>query len=259
MLRKVAALAATLLASIMAARLLVVLPGSWLANTLWRRKHKISAADALVLSWAGMARGAISLALTYHYFYRESTPDPHDQVIIAAAIVVVLLSTVALGALTRPLLDCLERRGGLVRASSELLADSLASAAMAPLPEAAAAQERAAQLRSGLSGVMTRPGSGSASAEVGGGGSSSRYNSMLAQPLLARPEPGDDFGPLLDAAVADMDAAAAAVEELRRQETDSTERLTLAVLWRRFDHLIMQPLFGGRTNPRGLRQLADES
>jgi hypothetical protein len=69
-LRQAGALAGALLGSALLARLLVVGAGALLANLLWRKRHKVSLADALVLTWAGLARGAISLALTYHCFYR---------------------------------------------------------------------------------------------------------------------------------------------------------------------------------------------
>eukprot|EP00198_Chlamydomonas_reinhardtii_P007545 XP_001696882.1 cation/hydrogen exchanger, NhaP-type [Chlamydomonas reinhardtii] len=66
-------LAAGLLAMMAAARAAFTFPVCWLANRLWRRADPIPAGGASVLWWGGLPRGAITLALAYHCFYKDAS------------------------------------------------------------------------------------------------------------------------------------------------------------------------------------------
>lgn len=66
-----AVLAASLLALLMASRAAFVFPVCWASN-LWRTRNRLSNMDAVVLWWGGLARGAITLALTYMYFDKKA-------------------------------------------------------------------------------------------------------------------------------------------------------------------------------------------
>ncbi|XP_078165805.1 Na+/H+ (sodium hydrogen) exchanger 3 isoform X2 [Carex rostrata] len=62
-------------------------------------KHQV------VMWWAGLMRGAVSIALAYNQFtYSGVTHDPIHATIVTSTIVVVLFSTLVFGSLTRPLI-----------------------------------------------------------------------------------------------------------------------------------------------------------
>ncbi|KAK9828842.1 hypothetical protein WJX72_002378 [[Myrmecia] bisecta] len=101
---KVVMLTLSLLIQVLVSRAAFVSLLCLLANC-WRTV-RISLRDAIVIWWAGVMRGAITIALTYHFFY-ESTkqsemPKAERQIIVAAATGVILITTVGFGALTKP-------------------------------------------------------------------------------------------------------------------------------------------------------------
>lgn len=104
----VAGLASSLLLLVMLVRAVVIFPLVAIAN-LRRNKHsQITLRETVVIWWAGIMRGAISVALTYHHFYDQSLnsgPIIERQIVVAAAVIVVLVSTVCFGPLTTPLLN----------------------------------------------------------------------------------------------------------------------------------------------------------
>lgn len=104
-LRQGAQLSCTLLMLVMVGRAAFVFPLTLLANT-WR-KSKVSWRQALVIWWAGTMRGAISIALTYHHFHEKPlhVQTPEHRVIELACVVVVLATTLVLGAFTKPFLQ----------------------------------------------------------------------------------------------------------------------------------------------------------
>lgn len=55
-------------------------------------------------------RGAVSVALVYHFF-DFSSASKHVATIIAMTITVVVFSTMVFGAATKPLLDCMLGKG----------------------------------------------------------------------------------------------------------------------------------------------------
>eukprot|EP01024_Parvocaulis_polyphysoides_P059484 TRINITY_DN6431_c3_g1_i2.p1 TRINITY_DN6431_c3_g1~~TRINITY_DN6431_c3_g1_i2.p1 ORF type:complete len:276 (+),score=41.26 TRINITY_DN6431_c3_g1_i2:108-935(+) len=68
--------------------------------------QKLAIKDVIIIWWAGMMRGAVSVALVYYYFDPQGvTNSPHKSTLIVATLLVVLFSTLILGALTKPLLD----------------------------------------------------------------------------------------------------------------------------------------------------------
>ncbi len=61
---------------------------------------------ALLRRWAGLIRGAVSVALVYYYFDpKGQSEDSHRATLIATTLVVVMFSITIFGALTKPLLD----------------------------------------------------------------------------------------------------------------------------------------------------------
>eukprot|EP00884_Botryococcus_braunii_P015756 jgi/Botrbrau1/2864/Bobra.0036s0009.1 len=88
----------------MMGRAAFVFPFSLLHNC-WSRE-KLSWKEMVVIWWAGLMRGAVSVALVYYYFDpKGQSQDSHHATLIVATLVVVLFSVMVLGALTKPLLD----------------------------------------------------------------------------------------------------------------------------------------------------------
>ncbi|GAB4816740.1 hypothetical protein N2152v2_003786 [Parachlorella kessleri] len=84
---------------------LVVVANSWRPRGL-----KIGLRNAAVIWWAGSARGAVTVALAYHRFAGASNEGDvglQNQMLVVASMAVVVFTTVALGAVTGPLLDAL--------------------------------------------------------------------------------------------------------------------------------------------------------
>ncbi|KAG2453499.1 hypothetical protein HYH02_001719 [Chlamydomonas schloesseri] len=98
-------LAAGLLLMMMAARAAFTFPVCWAANRLWRRADPIPVGGASVLWWGGLPRGAITLALAYHCFYKDANTKPEELVVISAVILVVVITTVGFGVITQPVMQ----------------------------------------------------------------------------------------------------------------------------------------------------------
>ena len=73
--------------------------------------------------WAGLIRGAVSVALVYYYFDpKGQSEDSHRATLIATTLVVVMFSITVFGAVTKPLLDFTLGMGGKGAAGSATLA-----------------------------------------------------------------------------------------------------------------------------------------
>ncbi|XP_042992993.1 sodium/hydrogen exchanger 2-like isoform X2 [Carya illinoinensis] len=100
------AVSSILLGLIMAGRAAFVFPLSFLINLVKKSpKEKINFRQQVVIWWAGLMRGAVSIALAYNQF----TMSGHTQlrgnaIMITSTITVVLFSTVVFGLLTKPLI-----------------------------------------------------------------------------------------------------------------------------------------------------------
>ncbi|KAL4856839.1 Peptidyl-prolyl cis-trans isomerase [Chlorella vulgaris] len=70
--------------------------------------QKLSMREMATIWWAGMMRGAVSVALVYYFFDPHGmTDDPHLSTVITTTMVVVLISILGFGAATKPLLKWL--------------------------------------------------------------------------------------------------------------------------------------------------------
>lgn len=65
----------------------------------------------LVCRWSGSMRGAVSVALVYHFFDFTDKSE-HVASIIGMTIIVVVFSTMVFGAATKPLLDVMLGKQG---------------------------------------------------------------------------------------------------------------------------------------------------
>ncbi|KAD0189492.1 hypothetical protein R6Q59_022396 [Mikania micrantha] len=86
-----------------------VFPLSIISNYMHRsggESSKISGHQQMVIWWAGLMRGAVSVALAFKQFTHSGvTMDPNNATMITTTIVIVLFSTVVFGFLTKPLVD----------------------------------------------------------------------------------------------------------------------------------------------------------
>ncbi|KAL6654318.1 hypothetical protein ACP70R_007783 [Stipagrostis hirtigluma subsp. patula] len=116
------ALSFTILALVMVARAAFVFPLSLLSN--WTKKTpggKISIKQQVIIWWAGLMRGAVSIALAYNKFARSGhTQLPINSIMITSTISAVLFSTIVFGILTKPLIRLLNPASHLSREHSAL-------------------------------------------------------------------------------------------------------------------------------------------
>ncbi|KQK14736.1 sodium/hydrogen exchanger 2 [Brachypodium distachyon] len=95
-----------LLGLVLLGRAAFVFPLSFLSN-LTKKTHleKISWRQQIVIWWAGLMRGAVSIALAYNKFTRSGHTQLHgNAIMITSTITVVLFSTMLFGMMTKPLI-----------------------------------------------------------------------------------------------------------------------------------------------------------
>ncbi|KAI7736129.1 hypothetical protein M8C21_033160 [Ambrosia artemisiifolia] len=95
-----------LLVLIMIGRATFILPLSYISNLIRRdRNEDIGIKQQFVVWWAGLMRGAVSIALAYKKFTGSGqTIQPANALLITSTITVVLFSTIVFGLLTKPLI-----------------------------------------------------------------------------------------------------------------------------------------------------------
>ncbi|KAI7757616.1 hypothetical protein M8C21_016507, partial [Ambrosia artemisiifolia] len=98
-----------LLGLVMVGRGCFVFPLSYLSNlTKTNKNEKITGAQQVLIWWAGLMRGAVSMALAYNQFTRSGhTKLRGNAIMITSTITVVLFSTVVFGLMTKPLVRLL--------------------------------------------------------------------------------------------------------------------------------------------------------
>ncbi|XP_018622479.1 sodium/hydrogen exchanger 3-like [Nicotiana tomentosiformis] len=103
---KSVAVSGVLLALVMVGRACFVIPLSILSNS-WKQSkdHELGFKHQVTIWWAGLMRGAVSMALAYNQFTRFGhTQLPGNAVMITSTITIVLFSTVVFGLITKPLI-----------------------------------------------------------------------------------------------------------------------------------------------------------
>ncbi|GLT59687.1 hypothetical protein SLA2020_324930 [Shorea laevis] len=100
------AVSGVLLALVMAGRAAFVFPLSLLSNLAKKSANdRISFRQQITIWWAGLMRGAVSMALAYNQFTRSGhTQLRANAIMITSTITVVLFSTVVFGLMTQPLI-----------------------------------------------------------------------------------------------------------------------------------------------------------
>ncbi|TKW24242.2 hypothetical protein SEVIR_3G040100v4 [Setaria viridis] len=103
------ALSAIILGLVMVGRAAFVFPLSFLSNLSKKEaRPKISFKQQVIIWWAGLMRGAVSIALAYNKFTASGhTAVRVNAIMITSTVIVVLFSTMVFGFLTKPLLTLL--------------------------------------------------------------------------------------------------------------------------------------------------------
>uniref|UniRef100_A0A1D1YLX7 Sodium/hydrogen exchanger 2 n=1 Tax=Anthurium amnicola TaxID=1678845 RepID=A0A1D1YLX7_9ARAE len=99
--RTTIAVSGILLALLMVGRAAFVFPLAYLANC-FRSTMKVDLCQQFIIWWAGLMRGAVTIALSYEQFGSSSKDGAF---IITNSIIVVLFSTVVFGSITKPLIQ----------------------------------------------------------------------------------------------------------------------------------------------------------
>ncbi|KAJ4846215.1 monovalent cation:H+ antiporter, CPA1 (nhx1) [Turnera subulata] len=109
-----------LLLLILIGRAASIFPLSFISNLARKSQNdKIGFRQQIVIWWAGLMRGAVSMALAYNKFTRSGhTQLRGNAIMITSTITVVLFSTVVFGLLTKPLMRLLLPRPPLVSEGS---------------------------------------------------------------------------------------------------------------------------------------------
>ncbi|CAL5330296.1 unnamed protein product [Camellia sinensis] len=102
------AVSSTFFALVLVGRAAFVYPLANISNCFKRRdSSKIALKLQFIVWWAGLMRGAVTVALSYNQFSSSGTDSPERSLMITSTIIVVLFSTVVFGSITKPLIEAL--------------------------------------------------------------------------------------------------------------------------------------------------------
>ncbi|KAJ4955595.1 hypothetical protein NE237_012378 [Protea cynaroides] len=105
------AISLTLLALVLVGRAAFVFLLANIANYFKKRENaKVTLRQQFIIWWAGLMRGAVTIALTYNQFTGSgstSTATEDRARMITCTIIIVLFSTVVFGSITKPMIDAL--------------------------------------------------------------------------------------------------------------------------------------------------------
>ncbi|KAJ7950703.1 Sodium/hydrogen exchanger [Quillaja saponaria] len=103
------AVSSTLFALVLIGRAAFVFPISNCTNCIKRREStQIQFRSQFIIWWAGLMRGAVTIALTYNQFSKSDTTTEDGALMITSTIIVVLFSTVVFGSITKPLIEAVK-------------------------------------------------------------------------------------------------------------------------------------------------------
>ncbi|XP_052171252.1 sodium/hydrogen exchanger 1-like [Diospyros lotus] len=102
----VISVSSTFLALVLVGRAAFVYPLANLYSWIQRRESdKIAFKKQFIMWWAGLMRGAVTIALSYNQFSSSEGSSSHvHSLMIASTIIIVLFSTVVFGSVTKPLI-----------------------------------------------------------------------------------------------------------------------------------------------------------
>nr|AVA17657.1 Na+/H+ antiporter family protein 5 [Populus angustifolia] len=101
-----AAVSSTLFALVLVGRAAFVFPIANILNCVQKRESsKIHFKQQVIMWWAGLMRGAVTIALSYNQFASSTRKSPESALMITSTIIVVLFSTIVCGSVTKPLIE----------------------------------------------------------------------------------------------------------------------------------------------------------
>lgn len=105
-------MSSTLFALVLIGRAAFVFPIANLASCIKTREStKIEFRSQFIIWWAGLMRGAVTIALSYNQFSKASKTLAQDSALmINSIIIVVLFSNVVFGSITKPLIEAVQLR-----------------------------------------------------------------------------------------------------------------------------------------------------
>ncbi|XP_051127195.1 sodium/hydrogen exchanger 1-like [Andrographis paniculata] len=118
---------AIVLGLILVSRAAFIFPLSLLSNLTKKSRHeKISFKQQITIWWAGLMRGAVSMALAYNQFTSLGhTKKRGNAIMITSTITIVLFSTVLFGLMTKPLIKyLLPKHGGSMTSCDSFVTNS---------------------------------------------------------------------------------------------------------------------------------------
>ncbi|XP_065622700.1 sodium/hydrogen exchanger 1 [Quercus suber] len=103
------AVSSTLFALVLVGRAAFVFPIANITNWIKKRPStKIELRKQFIIWWAGLMRGAVTIALSYNKFANSNKTLTEDSALmITSTIIVVLFSTVVFGSITKPLIEAM--------------------------------------------------------------------------------------------------------------------------------------------------------
>ncbi|XP_059438755.1 sodium/hydrogen exchanger 1-like isoform X1 [Corylus avellana] len=115
------AVSSILFALVLVGRAAFVFPISNITNCMKKREStKIELRQQFIIWWAGLMRGAVTIALSYNQFAISDKEETADfALMITSTIIVVLFSTVVFGSITKPLI-----RAVLLRNAKSAVSDA---------------------------------------------------------------------------------------------------------------------------------------
>ncbi|KAK1561093.1 hypothetical protein Q3G72_034338 [Acer saccharum] len=100
------AVSSTLFGLVLLGRAAFVFPLANIKNLVGKRDGtKIKFREQFIIWWAGLMRGAITVALSYHQFSGTDNTSSEDALMITSTLTVVVLSTLVFGSITKPLIE----------------------------------------------------------------------------------------------------------------------------------------------------------
>ncbi|KAJ6434379.1 hypothetical protein OIU84_017979 [Salix udensis] len=101
-----AAVSSTLFALVLVGRAAFIFPLANILNCFQKiESSKIHFKQQFIMWWAGLMRGAVTIALSYNQFASSVKKSPESALMITSTIIVVLFSTIVCGSVTKPLIE----------------------------------------------------------------------------------------------------------------------------------------------------------
>ncbi|KAF8401609.1 hypothetical protein HHK36_012555 [Tetracentron sinense] len=153
------AVSSTLFALVLVGRAAFIFPLANIANWFGKRNNtKIELRQQFIIWWAGLMRGAVTIALSYNQFTESTATSSQDcALMITCTIIVVLFSTVVFGSITKPLIDTVLLRHSRPSNTDTSESQSLEDLRLLFLENGESSNDRPLPKRSSLSLLIRHP------------------------------------------------------------------------------------------------------